>query len=862
MRSLIRAGSALWIFWKDIKRSPARARVVACFLIVAVNGLISDAALAIERLEPGIIPSIPTGKGLFMAVMDAPMPLSGVRITGESKSAQSFVWSDLKGGKNYALFIVPAGEYKWSTVKPWAYVGTNHRYILNGDHVFSFKIEEGKINYPGDFVFRPYDFGYSTRVTNRGLHVMDWLITNYPGIIDRYQFSYTGHYPDPFPGALLSLWNSVGRPTIPGVDSEKTVPDVLKKMNHDELPENSVERGISAGQVFSEQKVLFAELNEDGDLLAEVVRLQNGAYSLDIVDPVEGTARSVIASIGNISDVAWKSNSRIIAQATVDGVRRLFVIDIARSASGGISTRQRSVRARGSVHSIVPDREDEILYSYIDSEGDLVILRLDVATQSGLDKLSRFRSRSRLNRGVEGAKFWHADTEGKLQFAVAFRDPDLVIYYREGNEFVQGARIERSDELRLFSMTPDGRSIFATTDAGREQRDLVLFDPRTGEIGETLVSKRDIDITMPVLDRAGNLDGVAYYESGLLVEEYLDEVDRRVSDRLKALFDGKTVLTTSQSRDGSRMLLWVDGSDTPPSLYYLDAKLGRATLIDQMFPGLAEVEFKPMQLFHVETDDGMTLNAFISIPTGAGPHPMVVMPHGGPVGVADRLHFDPVVQYLVSQGYAVLKVNFRGSDDQGRAFREAGTATQGKENESDIERAVDIALSRFPVDSKRICAVGGSYGGFSALALAILNPDRYRCVVSIAGVVDLALRFTATDTVLFKEGGQLLERIHGNPNKILEEMIAVSPVYHVDRLQAPVLLIHGEMDSRVDIEHALRLERMMALHGKHPHVLRFPMEGHSGWSRENNIKAWKAVADFLNAQIALGEMDGEKEEVN
>ncbi|MEZ5457527.1 MAG: alpha/beta fold hydrolase [Lysobacteraceae bacterium] len=862
MSSSIHASSALWLIWKGVKQSSARARAVARVLILAVCGLISEATAAVERLEPGVIPSIPTGKGLFVAVVDAPMPLSGVRITAESKSAQSFVFSDLNGGRNYALFVVPAGEYKWSTVKPWAYVGTNHRYILNGDHIFSFKIEEGKINYPGDFVFRPFDYGYSTRVTNRGLHVMDWLITNYPGILDRYQFSYSGHYPDPFPDALLSVWNNVGRPAMPGANSEKKSSNVLKKMNSDELPQNSVERGIAADHIFSERNVLFAELNEDGDLVAEVVRLQNGAYSLDVVDPVEGTTRSVIASIGNISDVAWKSNSRLIAQATVEGIRRLFVVDIDRAESGGISTRQRSVQARGGVHSVVPGREDEILYSYIDSEGDLVILRLDIATQAGLDKLSRFRSRSRLNRGVEDAQYWHADTEGNLQFAVAFRDPDWVVYYREDAKFVQGARIGRSDDLRLFSMTPDGKGIFATTDVGREQRDLVLFDPRTGQIGETLVSKRGIDITIPVLDRAGNLDGVAYYESGLLVEEYLAEVDQRVSDRLKALFEGKTVLTTSQSRDGRRMLLWVDGSDAPPSLYYLDAGLGRATLIDQMYPALAEVEFKPMQLFHVETDDGMTLNAFISIPAGSGPHPMVVMPHGGPVGIADRLHFDPVVQYLVSQGYAVLKVNFRGSDDQGRAFREAGTATQGKENESDIERAVDVALSRFPVDSKRICAVGASYGGFSALALAILNPDRYRCVVSIAGVVDLALRFTATDTVLFREGGRLLERIHGNPNENIEEMIEVSPVYNVGRLQAAVFLIHGELDSRVDIEHAFRFERMMQLHGKTPYFLRFPGEGHSGWGRESNIKAWKAVADFLNAQIGSVGLDEETAKVD
>lgn len=227
----------------------------------------------------------------------------------------------------------------------------------------------------------------------------------------------------------------------------------------------------------------------------------------------------------------------------------------------------------------------------------------------------------------------------------------------------------------------------------------------------------------------------------------------------------------------------------------------------------------------------------------------MVFPHGGPIGVSDTLHFNRDVQFLASQGYAVLQVNFRGSDGYGKSFREAGHRNYGRLIEDDIDAALRSALASFPLDESRMCVVGASYGGYSALVSTLRWPGRFRCAVSLSGLSDRVLFFTASDGARSAEARPQLEKIMGDPRKDLTEMQATSPLYHVRELTVPVMLVHGREDVRVDFEHTRRLVRMLNLEGRPPVVLAFPGMGHGFDDAVALDITWTGIAGFLQQYL-------------
>ncbi|HKA14451.1 MAG TPA: alpha/beta fold hydrolase [Myxococcota bacterium] len=192
--------------------------------------------------------------------------------------------------------------------------------------------------------------------------------------------------------------------------------------------------------------------------------------------------------------------------------------------------------------------------------------------------------------------------------------------------------------------------------------------------------------------------------------------------------------------------------------------------------------------------------------------PLVVMPHGGPIGVQDTREFDPVVQSLAAHGYAVLQVNYRGSSGKGTGFREAGMGSWGEGIEDDIEAALDTVESKQLVDGDRVCIFGGSYGGYSALIGITRRPQRYRCAAAMAAPTDLLLM--SSEYIGSAEGQRAFEKIVGNPDTDREHLIAISPAYRAAEMNVPILLMQGDQDRVVDPEHAYRMREMLEANGK------------------------------------------------
>jgi len=186
---------------------------------------------------------------------------------------------------------------------------------------------------------------------------------------------------------------------------------------------------------------------------------------------------------------------------------------------------------------------------------------------------------------------------------------------------------------------------------------------------------------------------------------------------------------------------------------------------------------------------------------GDGPHPMVVMPHGGPFGPYDSWSFDAEAQFLASRGYAVLQVN------------------------------------------------GASFGGYSALQQTIRYPELYKCAVGYAGVYDLNLMRKTDSFSDTKDDRRFFDRTLGSDPA---ELAAISPAMHVDQIKVPVLLVHGKDDKVANYDQFVAMQAALRKAGKEPETLVIDGEGHGFYKPENKARLFQTLAAFLDKHIGAG----------
>jgi dipeptidyl aminopeptidase/acylaminoacyl peptidase len=263
-------------------------------------------------------------------------------------------------------------------------------------------------------------------------------------------------------------------------------------------------------------------------------------------------------------------------------------------------------------------------------------------------------------------------------------------------------------------------------------------------------------------------------------------------------------------------------------------------------PSVAAEELGASRVVRYAARDGVEITGYLTLPAGAGdgPHPLILMPHGGPE-VRDLFIYDRDAQFLATRGYAVFRPNFRGSSGYGRAFAEAGYGEWGGRMQNDLTDAVAHLVSTGVADPARICIMGYSYGGYAALAGAAFTPDLYRCSISIAGVSDLAEQARYVIREGDAEEGDYIRRSIGDPRADRARLDARSPALHAESITIPVLLLHGDQDSIVPVQQSRRMERALRNAGRDVSYVETAGEGHPYWSDTNQTRLYTEIETFL-----------------
>ncbi|NRA71817.1 MAG: S9 family peptidase [Gammaproteobacteria bacterium] len=446
-----------------------------------------------------------------------------------------------------------------------------------------------------------------------------------------------------------------------------------------------------------------------------------------------------------------------------------------------------------------------------------------------------------------------ADNSGEVRIVmgpVASENNKIVIYSRKkkGEDWVLTDSFYEDDGgLTPVSFSLDNQKVYMKKSSVNAPSKLYLYDLKSKQL--TFVAGHDIvDINGIDKDRDGQVFAV-HFEPNYSKVTVIDKTHPlgKWYPAMVAAFPNMQVKITSTTRDNELMTIRVR-SDKQPGIFYLfNTKTKSMSELMKSKPWLDQSRLAQTDAFSFKSRDGLIIHGFITIPKGEENNlPMVVLPHGGPHGPRDYWTYDDDVQLLASRGYAVLKVNFRGSGGYGAKFQALGYRQWGGNIMNDITDATNWAIKEGIADKNRICIYGASFGGYASLMSVVKEPELYKCAIGYVGIYDMDLMFEKGDIADMKYGQNFLSKVLGDDKAQLDMF---SPARHVDKIKADLFIVHGEKDIRAHYDHALLLKKSLDKAGKKYQWLTKKKEAHGFYKEENRKDLYQKMLTFLDKNI-------------
>lgn len=485
-------------------------------------------------------------------------------------------------------------------------------------------------------------------------------------------------------------------------------------------------------------------------------------------------------------------------------------------------------------------------------DGKPVVFVEGIVFQNGIGNVALFRqavganATSLVEEGQKGTRDWVIGPGGEA-IAQELYDSDkgnwsLKLRSPRGWREVMEAKGTPSPPYAL-GLGRDGASVVVVE---TDSQDRLVWSERRAEgaAGEPMQASDD---QSPIFDPA---DGRLIGHAALLGDErsytFFDERDARIWNAIRAAYPNDAVELVSWSDDRRKVIVRVDSVEEGPAYAVVDLDTRRAKWLGGEYLTLKPQDIAPKQAIAFKAADGLELTGYLTLPRGkpAKNLPLVVFPHGGPAA-RDTPGFDWWAQGMASRGYAVLQVNFRGSDGLGAKLLEAGYGQWGRKMQTDLSDGVRHLAGKGIVDPKRVCIVGASYGGYAALAGAAFDPGVYRCAASVAGVSDLKRHINYARG----RGGRASQRYWtgfiGAKDMGDPVLAAYSPALQAEKTDAPVLLIHGRDDTVVPFEQSRVMADALKRAGKPVELVSLPGEDHHLSRGETRLQMLEAVVAFL-----------------
>jgi dienelactone hydrolase len=403
--------------------------------------------------------------------------------------------------------------------------------------------------------------------------------------------------------------------------------------------------------------------------------------------------------------------------------------------------------------------------------------------------------------------------------------------------------------FRPMAFSADDSEFLATVSPNGGPRQLVRENLATG--ARTTVMKDAVgSIDNFLWGVAQDLPFGASSSVGIPAVSYLNDAseEAKLHKKLSGKLAGHTISFINYTDDGSRLLFSATSDREPGSFFLYERNTGKAYPLFTTRELIDPAQMAERRPIKFNARDGLELHGYLTVPnnTNGKRPPLVLLPHGGPHGVADEWEFDNDAQFLASRGYAVLQVNFRGSGGRGSGFVTSGYRQWGGKIQEDLIDGVKWTIGQGLVDANRVCAYGVSFGAYSAMMVSIRAPELFKCAVGYAGVYDLKLLFQETNA---RKGTRLYNTYVDYVGTDTAELNRNSPAMLAAQLKQPVMLVHGMDDKIAPYEHAEVMRRALSKEGRNPEFMGVPDEGHGFYGTKNVTAFYEKLEVFLGKYL-------------
>ncbi|MEP4101554.1 prolyl oligopeptidase family serine peptidase [Paraglaciecola sp.] len=498
----------------------------------------------------------------------------------------------------------------------------------------------------------------------------------------------------------------------------------------------------------------------------------------------------------------WANEKTLIVSLRFAGKRyrtdttetRLLAIDV----DGDEAVQRQIAKPKRSKHA--SQFQDNVV-SFLLDDPDHILVALDAEVPNLPDvyKVNIYTKKmTRIYRGKRQIRDWMADRQGNIRLgeSLNYKTGKASIQVRIGHDdtwhkmFEYNALEEsgitplgfaKDPNILFYNQYKGDKKALYKIDLTSKESELVFEDENYDVDGSLIYSRKTNDVIG--VYHAHSDDGRVYWD---------DSISKFQKSLNKALSDIDVYLVDFND-DESIYLLYTENDFTPGVYYFGDRKEKTLKPVFDQYPALVPEVLTEHKFVTYTARDGTELEGYLTLPLGVeGPVATILHPHGGP-GAREYDGFDYWTSFFANRGYAVFRPNFRGSTGYGYEFAQSQMKGWGLTMQDDLTDAANWLVEQNIALKDKMCIVGASYGGYAAAMAAVKTPDLFKCAISFAGVTDLKELVSTSRRYL---NSKFVKKQIGDDSADLK---ARSPAYHADKVNIPMLFIHGEDDRVVDI---------------------------------------------------------------
>jgi dipeptidyl aminopeptidase/acylaminoacyl peptidase len=453
---------------------------------------------------------------------------------------------------------------------------------------------------------------------------------------------------------------------------------------------------------------------------------------------------------------------------------------------------------------------------------------------------------------------WYPDEDGKIRLVTASDGVNKTILYRPNEKAPFKPIIENNfkTSVRPIAFTGQKNYFYALSNENRDKTALVEINAENGKELKVVFACTDADLQDVEYTRNKSRLEVAKWEADKPKKHFLDTVIKNIYNKVSAQLKGNEVNIVDRDSAENKFVVSTFTDRNPGSFYLYENNTGKLSKLGDINPTIDQSALCAMTPVSYKASDGMVINGYLTLPrvNDKTNLPVVIMPHDGPFNQRWSWGYDPEVQFLANRGYAVFQVNPRGSTGYGKAFHSAGFKEVGGKIQQDITDGVNWLISKGTANPKKIAMFGAGFGGFCALYGVSFHPQLYNCAVLQHSLINF-FTFIKDTPPYYKPSVKMMYEMVGDPDNDATQLRAISPVFHTDKIKAPLLVFQGAKDARASITELNQFVHELQKQNGAENVKYFlkPNERTVFRNEHNRMQMYTEIEAFLDKNMRVNE---------